>query len=56
MPHLATRHNKPLKAKYEALKARGKPAKLALTAIMRTLIEMANSLIKNDRCWSPFAT
>lgn len=50
MPALmAAHHNAPLKAKYEALKARGKPAKLALTAIMRTLIEMANTLIKKDR-------
>lgn len=57
MPALvAARHNAPLKAKYEALKARGKPAKVALTAVMRTLIEMANALIKKDRCWSPYAT
>lgn len=29
----------------------GKPSKVALTAIMRKLIELANALIKADRMW-----
>ncbi len=32
--------------------AAGKPAKVALTALMRKLIEMANALVKADREWS----
>lgn len=52
MPALvAMRHNPDLKAKYEDLRAAGKPAKLAIVAIMRKLIEMANALVKADRLW-----
>lgn len=40
-----------LKTKYEDLRAAGKPAKLAIVAIMRKLIEMANALVKADRLW-----
>jgi transposase len=54
MPALvATRHNAPLKARYQSLRARGKPAKLALAAVMRALIETANALVKKDRFWTP---
>lgn len=54
MPALvAMRHNPDLKAKYEALCAAGKPAKVAIVAIMRKLIEMANALVKADRTWTP---
>jgi transposase len=31
----------------------GKPAKIALTALMRKLIELANALIKQNRKWKP---
>jgi len=31
----------------------GKPAKVAIVAIMRKLIEMANALVKADRMWTP---
>jgi hypothetical protein len=52
MPALvAMRHNPDLKAKYQALINAGKPAKVALTALMRKLIELANALIKADRNW-----
>ncbi len=52
MPALvATRFNPDLKAQYERLRERGKPAKIALTAIMRKLIILANTLIKDDRLW-----
>ena len=42
-----------LKAKYQALRAAGKPAKIAIVALMRKLIELANILVKNDRKWMP---
>jgi transposase len=29
----------------------GKPAKIAITAIMRKLVVLANALIREDRCW-----
>ena len=54
MPALvAMRYNPDLKAKYEALRAVGKPAKVAIVAIMRKLIETANALVKADRVWVP---
>lgn len=54
MPALvAVRFNADLKAKYEALRAAGKPAKLALTAIMRKLLILANALLRDGRTWSP---
>lgn len=52
MPALvAARFNPDLKAKYKQLIAKGKPAKLAITAIMRKLIVTANALLKADRLW-----
>jgi transposase len=43
----ASRMNPILKAFYQALIAKGKPAKLALTAVMRKLICVLNSLLKD---------
>ena len=52
MPALvAARFNPDLKAKYQQLIAQGKPAKVAITAIMRKLIVTANALLKADRLW-----
>lgn len=52
MPALvAMRFNPDLKAKYAALRAAGKPAKLAIVALMRKLLETANALVKADRLW-----
>jgi len=52
MPALvAMRFNPDLKAKYNALREAGKPAKVAIVAIMRKLLETANALVKNDRLW-----
>ena len=42
----ATLHNPLLKAYYQRLKAKGKPAKVALTAVMRKLLLHLNSLLK----------
>lgn len=43
----ATVHNPILKAFYKRLRQNGKPAKLALTAVMRKLIILLNRLLKN---------
>lgn len=43
----ATRFNPILAAFYARLRAKGKPAKVALTAVMRKLLCLANLLIKN---------
>lgn len=54
MPALvACRFNPDMKLKYQQLTKAGKPPKLAITAIMRKLIILANALIKNNRNWSP---
>ena len=39
--------------KYAELRARGKPPKVALTAVMRKLVVLANALLKQDRLWTP---
>lgn len=53
MPALvAMRFNPDLKVKYQRLREAGKPAKVALVALMRKLIEIANALIKADRLWA----
>jgi len=52
MPALvACSFNPDMKAKYLQLKAAGKPSKVAITAIMRKLILLANTLVKNNRTW-----
>lgn len=43
----AVRHNTILKAFYQCLRANGKPAKVALTAVMRKLTVLLNRLLKN---------
>jgi len=51
----AIEHNPPLTAFYDRLVAAGKPKKLAIAAVMRKLIALANALLKEDRCWSLLA-
>ena len=54
MPALvACRFNPDFKAKYKQLTEAGKPAKVAITAIMRKIIVMANALLKAGRAWMP---
>ena len=54
MPALvAIRCNPDLKTKYERLRTAGKPAKVAIVAVMRNLIEIAHALVKADRKWAP---
>lgn len=43
----ASRMNPKLKALYQRLITKGKPAKIALTAVMRQLLTVLNSLLKN---------
>lgn len=52
----AARFNPQLSATYKRLRAAGKKAKVALTAIMRKLVVLANTLIAQDRPWKPIHT
>lgn len=53
MPALvASRFNDDLKEKYDQLIKAGKPAKIAITAIMRKLIVLANTLVRQNRLWT----
>lgn len=49
----ASRCNPLLKAFYQRLRANGKPAKLAFTAVARKLLVLANTLVAENRCWTP---
>ena len=52
MPALvAIRHNAELKAKYEQLVAAGKEKKVAITAVVRKLLVLANALLRDHRKW-----
>jgi transposase len=56
MPALVgARFNPDMKTKYAHLIETGKPAKIALTAIMRKLVVLANALLKTNRTWTPKA-
>lgn len=53
MPALCTiRHNLSSKQKYDQMVKAGKPPKVALTAIMRRLIVVANALLRDGRNWT----
>ena len=49
----AARFNPALKAFYDRLIANGKKAKVALTAVMRKLVALANTLVRENRLWEP---
>lgn len=49
---LAARYNPDLKEKYSQLIAAGKPVKVAIAAVMRKLMVLANALIKENRMWT----
>ena len=56
MPALvAARFNPDLKARFAAMTAAGKPAKVAITALMRRLVVLANALLRDDRTWAKTA-
>jgi transposase len=47
----ASRHNPVLRAFYERLLAKGKPAKLALIAVLRRLVVFANAVLRSGQPW-----
>lgn len=49
----AARSNPDLAAFYKRLREKGKAAKVAITAVMRKLVVIANALIKENRNWQP---
>jgi len=49
---VAARFNPDMKAKYHELIAKGKCKKLAITAVMRKLVVMANALLRDGRKWT----
>lgn len=49
---VGSRHNPVLRAFYQRLRAAGKPAKVALTACMRKLLTIINSMLRDSRRWS----
>jgi len=52
MPALvAVRFNTDLKRKYQQLLDSGKAPKLAITAVMRKLVLLANALLRDGRKW-----
>ena len=54
MPAVAAiRCNPDLAAKYRTLRDARKPAKVAITAVMRKLVILANVLVQQDRLWTP---
>ena len=50
---VASQHNPVIKAFYHRLRAAGKPAKVALTACMRKLLLILNSMLKRGTQWGP---
>ena len=50
---VASPHNPVIRSFYQRLLAAGKPKKLALTACMRKLLTILNSMVKNGRHWNP---
>ena len=49
----AVQSNPSIKAKYQQLKAAGKPPKVALVACMRKLLTILNAMVKNGEHWNP---
>jgi transposase len=52
---VATRHNPVLARFYQRLRAAGKPAKVALVAVMRRLLTIVNAMIQHQTPWRPDA-
>ena len=50
---VAARRNPVIRQFYQRLLAAGKPKKLALTACMRKLLTMLNSMAKTGKHWGP---
>jgi len=57
MPALvALQHCHKIKQKYQALIDNGKAPKVAITAIMRKMLVIANAIIKNQQKWNNYPT
>ena len=50
---VASRYNPVIKDFYQRLCSKGKPKKVALTACMRKLLVILNSMVKHGRDWQP---
>jgi transposase len=50
---VASRCDTHFHAEYQAIRAEGKPAKVAIIAVARKLLVLANALVKNDRLYDP---
>jgi transposase len=50
---VASRCNKPLAAFYQRLRDAGKKPKVALVAVMRKLVVLANALLRDNRAYTP---
>ena len=53
---VGSRHNPVLRVFYQRLRAAGKPAKVALTACMRKLLTIINTMLRDGQRWSPRLT
>ncbi len=51
----AARCNRDLKVVFERLKAAGKAYKTSIVALMRKLVVLADTLLREQRCWLPEA-
>jgi transposase len=49
---VAIRHNPALKSFYRRLREAGKPARLALVAVMRKLLTILNAILRDQRPWA----
>lgn len=49
----ASRHNPVVRAFYQRLRGKGKPPKVALTACMRKLLVILNTMARNQTRWDP---
>lgn len=49
----ASQHEPVIKAFYDQLRARGKPAKVALVACMHKLLTIMNAVVRSGKPWSP---
>lgn len=50
---VAVRHNPVLRPFFQRLRASGKPAKVALVAVMHKLLSILNAMIKHQTAWAP---
>ena len=53
---LIATYNADMKKLYDRLTGKGKPHKVAVVAVMRKLIILANVLVREDREWTPLAS